>query len=123
MSDHDSIPDDLRAFVDSCKWTFATTYAPRWPHEYIVREKVDESLFVRLVVHIRTHGYEGRFYQRPITYFDENGLTYWTMGAPLDETKIVNRCPKDQTYEARLKNGTLPPPTVPTKPAGPSTPP
>jgi len=41
-------------------------------------------------------------------YFDESGLVYWTMGAPIEETIIINRCPKESTYEYRLKQGTLP---------------
>jgi len=41
-------------------------------------------------------------------YFDEDGLVYWTMGAPIEETIIINRCPKESTYEYRLKQGTLP---------------
>jgi hypothetical protein len=81
---------------------------PEWPHEYIVRERVDEELFVSLVCHIRGNGYEGKFYSKDIIYYDERGLTYWTMGAPLDETIIVNRCKKENTYESRLKDGTLP---------------
>jgi hypothetical protein len=104
-----TLPEDLLAFVHDATWTFAKTYAPRWPHEYIVRDRVDEGLFVRLVEHIRAHGYQGRFYSKPITYFDEGGLTYWTMGSPIEETTVVNRCPKEGTYEERLKKGTLPP--------------
>jgi len=102
-----SFPEDLRAFVAEQTWTYAKTM-PKWPHEYIVRDRVDEDLFVQMVRHIRTHGHEGRFYSRKITYFDEDGMAYWTMGAPIDETKIINRCPKENTYEARLKAGTLP---------------
>jgi hypothetical protein len=30
------------------------------------------------------------------------------MGEPIDETIIVNRCGKEQTYEYRLAQGTLP---------------
>jgi hypothetical protein len=101
-------PENLRNFVDSTAWTFAKTYATTWPHEYIVRERVDEALFVRLVVHIRAHGYEARFYRRRITYFDEDGRVYWTMGEPMGVTTVVNRCRKDQTYEYRCANGTLP---------------
>ena len=100
-------PKELRDFVANSEWTFAKTM-PKWPHEYIVRERVDEDSFIRLVQHIREHGYEGRFYHRKITYFDEDGMTYWTMGAPINETTIINRCPKENTYEERLKNGTLP---------------
>ncbi|MBN2366680.1 MAG: hypothetical protein JXL67_10970, partial [Calditrichaeota bacterium] len=81
---------------------------PKWPHEYIVRERVDEKLFVKLVKHIRYRGYEGNFYKKRITYFEHDGLVYWTMGAPIDETTIINRCTKENTYEYRLINGSLP---------------
>ena len=81
-----------------------------WPHEYIVRECVDENMFVQLVRHIRANGYEGRFYRKSITYFDEGGMVYWTMGAPLEETTIINRCKKENSYEYRLLKGTLPEP-------------
>jgi len=104
-------PDDVRAFVDRERWTFAKTM-PEWPHEYLVRDRVDEGLFVRLVEHIRAHGREGRFYQRAITYYGEAGMVYWTMGAPLAETTIINRCRTEDTYEERLKRGTLPEPRV-----------
>jgi hypothetical protein len=86
-----ALRDDLREFIDSSVWSFAKTM-PEWPHEYIVRERVDENLFVRLVRHIRANGHEGKFYRKSITYYDDGGLVYWTMGAPLEETIIVNRC-------------------------------
>ena len=101
------LPTELREFIGQETWTYAKTM-PEWPHEYIVRERVDEGLFVQLVKHIRAHGYEGTFYSRKITYFDEDGLTYWTMGAPVEETIIINRCKKEDTYEVRLAEGRLP---------------
>lgn len=101
-------PTNLKAFVAEQKWKFAKTYALTWPHEYIVRDRVDEELFSQLVQHIRTHGYEGTFYRKTITYFDEDGMVYWTMGAPIEETTIVNRCKKEQSHEYRLRHGTLP---------------
>jgi len=100
-------PDALREFIDSTRWTFAKTM-PEWPHEYIVREKVDRVLFEVLVRHIRQHGFEGCFYQRVLTYFAEDGLLYWTMGEPIEETTIINRCKEEGSYENRLRNGTLP---------------
>jgi hypothetical protein len=100
-------PTELNDFVNRESWTYAKTM-PKWPHEYIVRERVDNELFVQLVKHIRSNGYEGKFYSKSITYYDEDGMVYWTMGAPLEETIIVNRCSKENTYESRLKNGTLP---------------
>ena len=100
-------PYELIFFVDSNSWTFAKTM-PDWPHFYIVRQPVDESLFVKLVEHIRQFGYKGAFYEKMITYFEEDGLIYWTMGNPVDETTIINRTSKVNSYEERLRNGTLP---------------
>lgn len=102
-----SFPPQLATFIEEQQWTFAKTM-PEWPHEYIVRERVDESLFVELVRHIRAHGYEGHFYERVTVYFEEAGKVYWTMGAPIEETTIVNRCRSEDTYESRLAAGTLP---------------
>jgi len=97
----------IKSFINSAVWTYAKTM-PEWPHQYIVRGRVDEKAFLGAVMHIREFGYQGFFYQKPITYFDEDGMTYWTMGAPIEETTIINRCRKENTYEERLKNGTLP---------------
>lgn len=102
-----TFPAELRTFVAEQQWTFAKTM-PVWPHEYIVRDRVDEELFERLVSHIRSHGYEGTFYEKVITYYADDGLLYWTMGAPLRETTIVNRCKEECSYEHRLRTGTLP---------------
>jgi hypothetical protein len=107
MSQSNTLPDSLRKFIDTCKWTFAKTM-PEWPHEYIVRENGDENLFVQLVNHIRANGYEGKFYRMNITYYDDGDMVYWTMGAPIEETTIINRCKETDSYANRLKNGTLP---------------
>jgi hypothetical protein len=103
-----SFPEDLRRFVTDEQWTYAKTM-PDWPHEYLVRKRVDEKLFERTVMHIRSNGLEGRFYQRKITYYEEGGLVYWTMGSPLDQTIIINRCRKEDSFESRSKSGRLPP--------------
>ena len=102
------LPGAVRNFVESTKWTFAKTM-PEWPHEYLVRDRVDQERFEELVRHIRAHGFEGRFYQKAITYFAEGGFLYWTMGNPIENTKIINRCKEADSYENRLLNGTLPP--------------
>ena len=107
MTEVTKLPKALRDFVDTAQWTFAKTM-PEWPHEYIVRERVDDDLFEKMVHHIRQHGFDGRFYNRVLTYYAEDGLLYWTMGAPIEETTIINRCKEEGSYENRLRNGKIP---------------
>jgi len=102
-----NLPDYLQDFIMSCLWTFAKTMS-EWPHEYIVQGRVDEDLFNQLVQFIRENGYKGVFYQKAITYYDHKEFIYWTMGAPIEETTIINRCKKDDSYEYRLNHDTLP---------------
>jgi hypothetical protein len=101
------LPTVLQAFIDSVQWTFAKTM-PEWPYEYIVRDQVDENLFMMLVQHIGSQGYESKFYERSFTYYDYRGMVYWTMGEPLVETTIINRCRQEDSYEFRRLKGTLP---------------
>jgi hypothetical protein len=61
-----------------------------------------------LVQHIRSQGYESKFYQTSFTYYDYGGMVYWTMGEPFGETTIINRCRKEDSYESRLVKDTLP---------------
>ena len=81
---------------------------PQWPHEYIVRDRVDESLFEQLVRHIRGNGSGGAFYEETFIYFEDDGMLYWTMDVEVSDTTLINRCRKESSYECRLKNGTLP---------------
>ncbi len=99
--------DEIKAFIEHEHWTFAKTM-PQWPHEYLVRDRVDRRLFELVVQHLRNNGYQGHFYKRPITYYEESGWLYWTMGAPIAETVIINRCRKEDSYEFRQEAGTLP---------------
>ena len=108
MSEIVRLPANLLEFVNTEEWTFAKTM-PEWPHEYLVRDRVDATLFKTLVRHIRRHGFEARFYDRTLTYFAQDGLLYWTMGAPVEQTTIINRCQEEESYENRLRSGTLPP--------------
>lgn len=96
------LSERLARFIKETPWTFAKTYARTWPHEYIVREKVDLELFEELAEHIDKFGYMSRFYEVTETYFDHAGHTYWHMD------NIINRCPEADTYHRREKEGRLP---------------
>ena len=82
----------LRKMIVRCKWTFAKTM-PFAPHEYIVRDKcpLTDEEFVYFVDMQRRFGVKERWgkYNNPYLYIDD--YKYWTMGAPYDETTVINR--------------------------------
>ena len=102
------LPDDVRCFVASARWTFAKTYAATWPHEYIVRTPENASMILTLARHIFDCGIDGHFYSKTQKYLHEGGKVYWSMDPTPESTDLINRCDEDQTYEARLAAGTLP---------------
>jgi len=82
---------DIAAFIEANEWKFAKTMA-RIPHEYCLKERcTDPDMFERFVMHIRRHGYEGRFFKRIYIYFDVGPHQYWTMGDPLHKEILINR--------------------------------
>jgi len=93
--------EKLKKFINKQDWIFAKTYAETWPHEYIVQERVENELFLKLAKHIDQFGYEEYFYQTKQIYFDYNGFTYWHM------ENIINRCIEKDTYQHRKKEGRL----------------
>jgi len=76
---------------DAQQWIFAKTM-PENPHEYTLRrEWPSDADFVRAVLFIREHGYQNLFEGRWYTQLDIGEHTYWTMGAPVEETILINR--------------------------------
>ena len=100
--------DEFRKFIESRHWCFAKTM-PQWPHEYTVRKFEDpnnqQALFEQAVVFIRTYGERRTFEptRKSSVYFDIDGRQYWTMGAPIEETVIINRAWLD--WRERLARG------------------
>ena len=84
---------ELESFIENQSWIFAKTYANKAPHEYIVRGKcpLTEEEFVYFVNMQREHGVKEHWgkYFHPYLYIDD--YKYWTMGAPIEETIIMNR--------------------------------
>ena len=65
---------------------------PENPHEYTLRrEWASDADFVRAVLFIRAHGYQNLFEGSWYTQLDIDDHTYWTMGAPVEETILINR--------------------------------
>lgn len=91
-------------FIDhpDARWTFAKTMADM-PHEYVVRGKTapPDDWFDWFVLLIREHGFKRTFGRRHYLYLRVGDHRYWTMGAPLAKTIIINRAkahPDDPIY-------------------------
>jgi len=85
---------DLRAFIAAAPWKFARTM-PTNPHWYTVRGQTPEDQFEAVVTYIRANGSKKTFGKTVYIYLDLDGFSYWTMGAPLDKTIIINRAKAD----------------------------
>lgn len=90
--------DKLREMIARCQWTFAKTM-PWAPHEYIVRGKfplADEEFlyFIEMQRRFGVKEHWGKYYN-PYLYIDD--YKYWTMGAPVEETIIMNRAKVKQS--------------------------
>ncbi len=48
-------------------------------------------MFNEFVLHIRQHGYVDKFIGEEYVYFNVGEYRYWSMGAPLEETILINR--------------------------------
>jgi hypothetical protein len=79
------------AWVEGSPWQFAKTM-PKVPHEYTLRRKqADELAFEQAVQFIREHGWRKRWGRYHHHYWNAGAWKYWTMGAPVAETVLVNR--------------------------------
>lgn len=82
----------IRKMIARCQWTFAKTM-PWCPHEYIVRGKcpLTEEEFLYFIDMQRSYGKVERWgkYITPYLYIDD--YKYWTMGAPVKDTIVMNR--------------------------------
>lgn len=82
----------LREMIDRCKWTFAKTM-PFAPHEYIVKNNcpLTTEEFEYLINMQREYGIREQWgkYNNSYLYIDD--YKYWTMGAPIEETTVINR--------------------------------
>lgn len=86
---------DFAEYINRQNWIFAKTYAGRAPHEYIVKDKLnknDMSEFLEIVIFIRHFGFPAIFWGQEHIYYYYEGYYYWTMGNPVEETIILNRC-------------------------------
>ncbi len=82
---------DMELAIRQNKWRFAKSQ-PKNPHWYITREKWEgEMPFDIFVLLIRQRGYNNKFRKWKYRQYNIGDFFYWTMGAPLSITVIINR--------------------------------
>lgn len=87
----------LREWIERQTWVYAKTM-PWCPHWYCVREKeIGPPYFDEAVKTIRKYGYDRLYRGRVYRSLDLGSYYYWTMGAPVEETIIINRALREQT--------------------------
>ena len=86
----------VRERLQAADWQFAKTM-PETPHWYTLRRTWLQSAdFERAVRIIRKYGYTAYFRGRPYVYLDIDDMQYWTMGAPVRETTLINRAYRER---------------------------
>lgn len=87
-------------FINNQKWIFAKTYADKAPHEYCLKKNCENiEQFNSAVQFIRDIGVKEKFFKRAFIYFYHDGYKYWTMGAPIPQTILINRTNDFKKYE------------------------
>ena len=81
---------DIDTLLKNAKFVFAKSM-PKLPHHYTLRETWDSNTFDYVVQKIRELGVPERFFKKTYIYYYANGYKYWTMGNPINETRIINR--------------------------------
>lgn len=85
----------INQLLENERWTFAKTM-PSIPHQWVSTRTWSNTVpFVEVVQYIRDHGRRERWGKYNHHYLYLSGWKYWTMGAPAEETTIINRARPD----------------------------
>lgn len=76
--------------IESASFVYAKTM-PDNPHHYTLRKTWKDDDFVWAVNFIRDNGYTAYWKGRRYTQINVNDQFYWTMGAPVKDTILINR--------------------------------
>jgi len=100
MPDNEKLLTWFREYRDLCRWQTAKSGPP---HQYTIKgwRPDREREFIQAVKIIRALGKPERFWKQTFIYLYIDGLKYWTMGAPVNETTVLNRA-EDQTFYGQL---------------------
>lgn len=96
--------DFVQRWLESQRWIFARS-RPNNPHEYCLRREAgDPELFEKVVEHLREFGHPYPWWGTVYRQYVCGSHAYWTMGAPLVETELINRKSLVQVRQDQLTN-------------------
>ena len=87
----------IEDFVAKAPWRFASTMK-YIPHSYTVRGQTPDAEFEAFVRFIRSEGQIAGYGNFRTTYLKLGHHKYWTMGEPINNTTIINRCHEDDEF-------------------------
>jgi len=94
--------EEVRAFVAKCSWVDTRNGGEL--HQYTFRTGFDELEFLRVAEFIRQYGYDGMYHGILWRYLDLDGLFYFTCGAGLRTTYVLNRKPMTEPERPWQRN-------------------
>jgi len=81
----------VQQILENSHFKFAKTMS-NIPHSYTLKENWEnKELFNNIVLFIRKHGVQEKFYSKTYTYYYLNGYKYWTMGYDAEITTLINK--------------------------------
>ncbi len=94
---------EAEEFTSSCRWQYAKTY-PSAPHEYtcLAWNPSAKRQMVDFAYLIRDAGYTERFGNSDYRVLVIDGMKYWTMDEPLENTDLINRTYADDEKRRRI---------------------
>lgn len=87
----------IEEMINALEWQEAKSMK-NIPHEYTVRNKEHEQMYVNLYHYIENNYYIGYFFRKKYKYCDIDNYTYWFMSDDINESKIINRSRKKEQH-------------------------
>ena len=94
----------VQQWLEDQRWIFARSRANN-PHWYCLRSEVaDPKIFEQVVEHLREYGSPYVWWGSTYLQYPAGRYAYWTMGAGVENTELVNRKSLEQVRIDELRN-------------------
>ena len=81
---------ELQLRLERCFWKYARTLSHN-PHHYTLRDKWTDGSFDEIVEAVRHYSVDERFGKTIYQICYLGNFKYWSMGAPIEETILINK--------------------------------